>query len=85
MAINFNSPFSESNFVDLETGELVRKATLSGLRLPDGRIIVNLHSNTSQELLNAFSKILSAEQVLVKGRWVFEPEREEENDSDDER
>lgn len=85
MATNFNSPFNESHFVDLESGELTKAGTLAGLRLPDGKILVNMHSNTSQELLNKFSKLFGAEQVLVKGTWVFQPtvEREEENGSED--
>lgn len=83
MATNFNSPWNESHFVDLTSGELTKEGTLSGLRLPDGKILVNLHSNTSQELLNTFAKLFGAEQVLVKGTWEFRPtEREEENDSE---
>lgn len=80
MAINFNSPWNKSEFVDLETGTLRKDGVLSGLRLPDGKILANMHDNTSEELLNAFAKLFNAEKVLIKGSWVFEPERESEDE-----
>ena len=72
MHINNNSPFEKINFVPIEQSYSY-EATVFGLRMPTGNIIINFNPGTRYGLLKQIADQLGAEIVNVKGTWSFEP------------
>ena len=54
-------------------GIVSREGYLSGLKLPDGSLILNMNEKTSAATLALYRDQLSAETIIVKGTWTFTP------------
>lgn len=67
-----SSPFSKTNLIPIEVGYST-EGLITGLRLPDGQIILNFDKNTNLAVLKAIATITQSEIVNVKGTWTFTP------------
>jgi hypothetical protein len=77
-----SSPFARTDLVPIDE-DYSKKGLITGLYLPDGRILLNFESTSSVALINEIARTLGAKVVTVQGTWTFTPDRhDDENDSD---
>ncbi len=72
MQLNNNSPFQQTNLVPIEN-EYSYDASLFGLRMPSGKIVINFDQSTKYSVLKDIARITGSELVTVKGTWTFVP------------
>lgn len=72
MQLNNNSPFQQTNLIAIEESYSY-EATLFGLRMPSGKVVINFDHRTKYSVLKDIARITSSEVVQVKGTWTFEP------------
>ena len=77
------SPFQKTELLPIEES-YSKKASLFGLRKPDGSIIINYDHNTRYGRLKEIADMIGCEVVTVKGTWTFTPDRIDEATGNDE-
>jgi len=77
-----SSPFHQTNLHEIEE-QYSYVATVFGLQLPTGKILINFDQSTSFATLKQIAKVLRAEVVNVRGTWTFNPEIQTEEVGDE--
>lgn len=72
-----SSPFSQTDLQPIADSYSKRSAHM-GIRLPDGRVLINFNDGSSFAIIKAIAKTLRADIVTVKGTWTFVPDRIED-------
>ena len=73
------SPFSKSKLTPIAPGESYsEEGLITGLRTPNGDVLLNFDKNTKLSLLAEIARVLKAELITVKGTWTFTPHTEED-------
>lgn len=73
------SPFAKTEFVDINES-YSKEGLITGMQLPDGRILLNFDHNTKTSVVAEIAKLIGAKVVVVKGTWTFTPAVEEDDD-----
>lgn len=81
MDINPTSPFQQTKLIPIEE-EYSYEATVFGLKLPNGTVVINFDQNTKFSMLKDIARVMSAEVVNVKGSWTFTPAKKEDEDEE---
>ena len=68
------SPFSKTDLQPIED-VYEKRGSLMGLRLPNGKVLLNYEHGTKNSLLADIAKQIGAETIVVKGTWKFIPDR----------
>lgn len=71
------SPFSQTDLQPIAESHTKRSSHM-GIKLPDGRVLINFNDATSYAMIKAIARTLRADIVTVKGTWTFTPDRIED-------
>lgn len=70
----------------IPAGEFSQEGLVSALRLENGDLLMNTayrhETRCSPATMKIYQNFLRAEHVIIKGRWVFVPDKEENEDDE---